>query len=407
MRVSSSQVHDQSVASINRLSAATTETQQQIASGRRVLSAADDAAAAGRITRLDAELAQRDRYVENAGRAEELLVQEETILDQVADSLIRVRELTLQAGNGALSPADRTFLGTELAARSDELVALLNSRSADGNYLFSGLKDNGPPFTFDASGLQYSGDSGQREIAIGDGRRIAISDSGARVFQRVLSSEPTLAIRSADNLSADLQPAVTVADSEQLSSALGGRYRLQFDEAPGGLSMTLTDLASGLIVDGIEQQPYASSLAIPSLGAQVTLGETPAVGDTLLLEVAPRRDLLTNVALISDALAGEFTAINQSPEALQSTISTVLDGLGEALNQILDTQAGIGARLNSIDDARSLNEDLVLRGQETLSKLRDVDFASAVSDLNYQAFLLEAAQQSYVRISRLSLFNSL
>jgi len=45
--------------------------------------------------------------------------------------------------------------------------------------------------------------------------------------------------------------------------------------------------------------------------------------------------------------------------------------------------------------------------QDVLSRIQDLDFAKAVSDLTYQSFVLQAAQQSFVRISGLSLFNAL
>ena len=70
-------------------------------------------------------------------------------------------------------------------------------------------------------------------------------------------------------------------------------------------------------------------------------------------------------------------------------------------------QADLGARMNSIDSTRNLHVDLELQAQEVLSKVRDLDFAEAVSRLSYQSFLLEAAQQSFVRVSGLSLFNAL
>jgi len=46
-----------------------------------------------------------------------------------------------------------------------------------------------------------------------------------------------------------------------------------------------------------------------------------------------------------------------------------------------------------------------LVSQQALSTLQDLDFAEAVSRLSLESFLLEASQQSYSKISGLSLFN--
>ncbi|MEM9742936.1 MAG: flagellar hook-associated protein FlgL [Pseudomonadota bacterium] len=407
MRISTAQLYDQSVASLGRLSSETVETQQQLATGQRLLSAKDDPAAAGRISRLTSELEQRERYIANADRAEELLEQEETVLDQIVESLLRVRELTLQAGDGALTPADRSFLGTELGVRFDELVSLLNSRNAEGTYLFSGLKEGVEPFAFDANGLNYRGDFGQRELAIGDGQRVAISDSGAEVFTRLMSPLPQLEISPGVAGMERIAVAQTVSDPDRLASAAGQRLQLSFAESVDGLTMTLADVETGQVIDGIDAQRYSPELFIPSIGSSVTLQSDPGAGDALFIEVSPDRDLLSLVADITLALESEDSPINQNFEALEGTIANVLDGLESAVDQIVDTRASIGARLNSLDDSRNLNTDLVLQGQGTLSSLRDVDFAAAVSNLQYQSFLLEAAQQSYIRLSRISLFNNL
>ncbi len=67
----------------------------------------------------------------------------------------------------------------------------------------------------------------------------------------------------------------------------------------------------------------------------------------------------------------------------------------------------IGARLNTAESSTQLLEDVTLASKELLSKLRDLDYAEAVSRLQLQTFVLEAAQSSYARISQLSLFNVL
>ena len=70
-------------------------------------------------------------------------------------------------------------------------------------------------------------------------------------------------------------------------------------------------------------------------------------------------------------------------------------------------RAAIGARLREVDDTQSSQSDLVLQHQTTLSDLRDLDYAKAISDLTRQQLTYEAAQKSFVRVQELSLFNFL
>ena len=63
--------------------------------------------------------------------------------------------------------------------------------------------------------------------------------------------------------------------------------------------------------------------------------------------------------------------------------------------------------MNEIESLASLNENLSLQYQQNLSDLQDLDYAKAISDLTRKQVDLEAAQQSFSRISQLSLFNYL
>ena len=69
--------------------------------------------------------------------------------------------------------------------------------------------------------------------------------------------------------------------------------------------------------------------------------------------------------------------------------------------------ADLGARFNSLEAAKDLHNDVILQLDTLRSGIEDLDFAEAVSDLAFQSFVLEAAQQSFLRINRLSLFDRL
>ena len=58
-----------------------------------------------------------------------------------------------------------------------------------------------------------------------------------------------------------------------------------------------------------------------------------------------------------------------------------MTNLSHAANRISETRSLVGSRMNELDSLGSLNEDLDLQYQQTLSTLQDVDYAKAVSDL--------------------------
>jgi flagellar hook-associated protein 3 FlgL len=81
-----------------------------------------------------------------------------------------------------------------------------------------------------------------------------------------------------------------------------------------------------------------------------------------------------------------------------------MDASQESINQV---RSGVGSRMVEVETQQNINGDLDLQYAETLSRLQDADYAEAVSNLTQQQTYLQAAQQSFMRVSNLSLFNYL
>ena len=91
----------------------------------------------------------------------------------------------------------------------------------------------------------------------------------------------------------------------------------------------------------------------------------------------------------------------------QNQLNSNLQNLDQALQQISNTRSQVGARLATIDQETSSNADVQVELKRSLSVIRDVDYATAVSQLQLQLTSLEAAQKTYARTQSLSLFNVL
>ncbi|MCG6863993.1 MAG: flagellar hook-associated protein 3, partial [Thiogranum sp.] len=66
-----------------------------------------------------------------------------------------------------------------------------------------------------------------------------------------------------------------------------------------------------------------------------------------------------------------------------------------------------GARLNAIDSQATINGALLEQLNATRSNIEDIDYAEAASRLSQQSVTLQAAQQAFVRVQNLNLFNFL
>lgn len=183
MRISTQMLFESGAARLGELQSSLVKTQQQIATGRRILSPSDDPVAAARALEVTQSQSLNTRYGANRQQATSALGAVEGTLSSVTSLLQDVKTTIIAAGNGALSDTERGFQATELRGRFDELMGLANSRDALGNYIFSGFQTNTPAFVQSATGASYQGDLGQQAIQVEATRQMAVSTSGQAVFQ--------------------------------------------------------------------------------------------------------------------------------------------------------------------------------------------------------------------------------
>jgi flagellar hook-associated protein 3 FlgL len=183
MRISTSTIYDSGVRAMQQQTETLLQTQQQIASGRRILTPADDPVGAARVLDVSQSQSINAQYGINTGTAGDSLGLEESILGNVTGLLQNVRDLAVSAGNPILNQSDRANLANALRGSFQDLLGMANSTDGGGQYLFSGYQGGKRPFSETAPGqVAYSGDQGQRLIQISPSRQIAISDAGADVF---------------------------------------------------------------------------------------------------------------------------------------------------------------------------------------------------------------------------------
>ena len=153
---------------------------------------------------------------------------------------------------------------------------------------------------------------------------------------------------------------------------------------------------------------YVSGQAISFDGIQFEIKGAPASGDTF--DVAPSSnqsvfDTMSQLLATLEAppLAGDAAANAKFQQGLQQANGE----LKQSLDNVLATRATVGGRLRELDSLQATGEELGLQYAQSLSKIQDTDYIQAVTDLNRQQLALEASQQSFARVSQLSLFNYL
>lgn len=432
MRISSVQAFNNGVQGLQRNYANVTRTQEQISTGNRILTPADDPVASVRLLQLEQQQNILKQYSDNLNAATNSLTQEESTLNSVNTILQRVRELAVQAGDGALSQPDRKAMALELREREDELFALANSRNARGEYLFSGFQGKTQPFVRDAAGnYSYVGDEGQRELQIASSLSLPINDNGKKLFENIINAGRLNSLQVVPPVPLPPLP----AGSTLTFSAPLVQDEVAFTGNPpfpdAGIGIHFTSATNYVVYDlaapptfPVAGPPFADPNVLASgqldddpnnsdqlvfRGVTVMFNGVPVGTETSQVTLDPaqqKQGILATIQTLRVAL--ETTTDTPAGNlAMRDSVAEALTNLDHGMISVDQVRGEIGARLNVIESSQTDNEDVSLVNKAVQADLRELDYAEALSRLSFQSIILEAAQQSFVKISGLNLFNQL
>lgn len=397
MRISSTWLHQQGVLQMQKQQAAMAKTQNQLAANQKWASAADDPAGFAAAQGLDQLIAQTQQYTASGQAAlQRLQIGEDAIANGIG-VLQHVRELVIQANSASQSVESRKVIAQELAGIRDQLMALANTDDGTGRYLFAGSSDAQVPFSWSGSAVSYNGDQTVITAQIGSQRSVVQNDTGDAIFMGIATGNGTFSVSAAaGNGGSAAVGQATLTDADAWD---GDSYTLSFDGAGG---YQVFDSGSNLIQSG----SYSNGATISFRGAALTVSGSPMAGDSFTVQPSSTRDIFSMV----DQLAG-LVAQPQASEAQRAKIQTALQqglaGLQNAEDRLSGIRAGVGHRMNAIDDALSVAAAQNEHATTAVGDLRDLDYADAISKLQLQMTALQAAQQTFVQVSGLSLFNFL
>jgi flagellar hook-associated protein 3 FlgL len=176
MRITSSMSQRHLLSDLQRVQQRLSDAQNQVSSGKRVAKPSDDPLAAARATRLQADLDATAAYSDSVDEAKSWLDASDSALSSLNDVVQRVRELTVQAANGATSDAGRQAIKAEVDQLIKQAKTTLN-QAYDGRYLFSGTKTDTPPYDVNTTPPDdtYKGDAGAILRTIGPGVTVQVN----------------------------------------------------------------------------------------------------------------------------------------------------------------------------------------------------------------------------------------
>lgn len=151
---------------------------------------------------------------------------------------------------------------------------------------------------------------------------------------------------------------------------------------------------------------YAENQTVEFNGVRTQIKGTPLDQDFFTLTPSASRDIFSTIQSAIDTL--RIPGDTDTQEAVRLTQLNMMKlELDSGLNNVVNTRSQVGARMQTLDNQKEIGQDFKLVSQKAMSQLEDLDMAQAVSDLKIEQTALEVAQQTFIQLQRLSLFDLL
>jgi flagellar hook-associated protein 3 FlgL len=183
MRISTNTIYQSGISKINTLQAEQNKLQQQISTGRRIVSPSDDPTASAHALEISHAKGVSASFAATRQTAELKLNTLESNLEAITNLLVSTQSTIVGAGNSVLSNFDRSIIATELSASLETLIGLANTQDSFGDYVYAGFKTDIKPFIANATGASYAGDSNQQLAQVDTQRAMEVNVTGDNVFQ--------------------------------------------------------------------------------------------------------------------------------------------------------------------------------------------------------------------------------
>lgn len=187
IRMSTMQMYSTGMNGMLQSSSRLNTVNNQMATGKRVLTPADDPVAAAQTLNTKTRMAVVQQYNRNVDFADKNLSLTESVLDQTESSLIKLKELAIKLGSDQWSEDQIKSSGIEVKEILKHLQGMLNTRNESGEYIFAGSQAENKAY----NGNTFVGDAIEREAQVSDDTFIKMLTSGARAFENLNPADLT------------------------------------------------------------------------------------------------------------------------------------------------------------------------------------------------------------------------
>jgi flagellar hook-associated protein 3 FlgL len=157
---------------------------------------------------------------------------------------------------------------------------------------------------------------------------------------------------------------------------------------------------------GLKRTNHVSGEAIVFGGMQIDVKGDVKPGDKFTTQPSENQPIFETLTNLLKTLRTPAAGAKGQAD-LTNGLSIGNNNIDNALDKILDVRAAVGTRLKELEVLENTGSDLNIQYTDALNKLQEIDMPATISSFTQQQITLEAAQKSFIAISRLSLFDML
>ena len=421
MTIGTPRLHQQNVELFARLNQELKSLQGQVGSGKADLKLSENLYDISKLSAAEERKSETNQYMQNAKRASKDLEFLDVALDRLQNLTVNLQELVVDSSSDMLSQTERERFILDAQSLKKEIFDLANQNDSFGNSLFGGHSGTKNPFVMDNNGsVSYVGSALKREVKVSPSLYVQQNVAGNELFNNISDgAEKTSIFQLVDDFIFSLENDLNSGYSSNLLSD-GDSVDLVFPSSGAEADFEFV-LKTGNTENKIEATIYGNDYSqivdqINTLTGSTGISASTVSGNRIRLQGSVEQlnisDFDASNFVSEKSYIGVIKDISSSDvvERINDNrlqIASINHKIKDAFEQFSTERAQVSASSRIAQDNEAAAQDVLVTLEEDMSKIRDADLASLLTQLEFLMTNKEAAQATFTRITSKSLFDFL
>jgi flagellin len=378
---------------------AMSKAMEQLSTGKRINTAADDAAGLAIVSRMNTQIDGLNQAVKNANDAVSLLQTADGATIEMTNMLQRMRELAIQSATDTNTTTDRSYLNQEYQQLTREITRIASNTQWNGMSILNnsaGFGTGGTVANAETAGneirnvkFQVGANASQtiaatfKDFSFATGSDPLPSTANISLTTMTAASTTKVGLTIGTTVfEADATIAATTATAAE-TTAVAAALQTAIRRTVGFEAVQVTGAGNQLVVtDSLGRAITAPTAKIAAGTANIAAGAlTGGTASTAVAAAAPA----------TTAVFGGTAQINITDITTQANANTAIGTLDNALNNVNQERAKFGAIINRLNYAADNLANVSQNTTASRSRVEDTDYAQATTELARTQIISQAA----------------